>query len=142
MFIDRSRPGTAIVYPTIPCSPGVRPVPSELTLTAVVDGNPVVSGSAPSTCETRKGAAARWRRSISQPSPSTSSRQTRDSEPGTSEHADPGTPSAPSSDGTRSASDACPYRGGGGADGEGGPSILQVSGIGSRGAQSRARTGR
>ncbi len=50
-------PGTRAVKPTSPWVPGVRPVPSEVRLVAVVDGTPAVPVELPSTSEERYGAA-------------------------------------------------------------------------------------
>ena len=52
-------PGTREVYPTSPCSPGVRAVPSEVNDVAVVEGTPAVPPSEPASSEWRYGAWSR-----------------------------------------------------------------------------------
>ncbi len=52
-----SVPGTREVNPTRPCAPGVRPVPSEVRLVAVVEGTPAVAGACSSSRLERYGAA-------------------------------------------------------------------------------------
>ena len=56
-FSSRSVPGTREVKPTRPWAPGVRPVPSEVRLVAVVDGTPAVPGTWSSSRLARYGAA-------------------------------------------------------------------------------------
>jgi hypothetical protein len=81
-------------------------VASELRLAAVVAGNPVVTGSR--AIEFRKGAAAGFNRSSSQPSPSTSRRQTRPAGSIPSGFAKPAIPRELRSDGTSSPSERVP----------------------------------
>ena len=96
-------PGTATWQPRIPCCPGGLPVPSDAMLVAVVAGNPAVSGRPDIASSDRNGAAAGCSRSSSQPSPSTTSRQTRSAYGSRSGFGSPGTPSADSTDSPRSA---------------------------------------
>ena len=56
---SRSVPGIRLVKPTSPCVPGVRPVPSDVRLVAVVEGTPAVPVSLPSIRAARNGAAYR-----------------------------------------------------------------------------------
>ncbi len=54
---SRPVPGTREVNPTRPWAPGVRPVPSEVRLVAVVDGTPAVAGAWSTSRLERYGAA-------------------------------------------------------------------------------------
>jgi len=96
------------VKPTIPWSPGVRPVPSELRLTAVEDGNPDVRGCEDASSDARNGASRVWLRTCSKPRPSIRSRQARAQGSIWSTPSNPETPSACIREGTRSASEALP----------------------------------
>jgi hypothetical protein len=70
-FSSRSEPGTREVKPTTPWAPGVRPVPSEVRLVAVVDGTPAVATDSDVSREDRYGAACAYDARRSAPSPST-----------------------------------------------------------------------
>ena len=93
-----------MVKPTMPCSPGVLPVPMEAMLTAVVEGKPAVSEEPLSSKPARKGAFSRFARTSSQPSPSTRSRQALATGSMPSAFGKPPTPSAASREGVRSLS--------------------------------------
>ena len=70
-FSSRSEPGTREVKPTTPCAPGVRPVPREVRLVAVVDGTPAVAMDSGPSSEERYGAAWACDARRSAPRPST-----------------------------------------------------------------------
>ncbi len=113
-FISSPLSGLSAVYPGRPCSPGVRPVPTEASEVAVVAGKPAVSGCPVpprevAMSEERNGASAGWARSWCQPSPSMRKTQLR-SAGGSSVRVAvmPGTPEPAASVGSRSASEPLP----------------------------------
>ena len=101
--------GTRLVYPTMPCSPARRPVPSDVRLVAVVDGTPQTTSSMPCS-EDRNGAEAALSRSSVVPRPSRTITTNRGASGRPRTSVKPGTPSAPPTDGSSSSS-VCRPRG-------------------------------
>ena len=108
--------------PVMPCSPGVRPVPSDVSAIGVVLGNTVVierlAGAA--IRAVRTGASAACARRAWLPSPSTRSTTTREAGSSPRPGRPPSTPSACSAAGMTSARQPPPYAGGSGSASGGG----------------------